>query len=42
MRITCPLCGARDRREFHYKGDAVALDRPDRTRRRGGLARLHP
>ncbi|WP_422027285.1 sarcosine oxidase subunit delta [Roseovarius sp.] len=29
MRITCPLCGTRDRREFYYKGDAVALDRPD-------------
>lgn len=28
MRITCPLCGARDRREFYYKGAAVALDRP--------------
>lgn len=28
MRITCPLCGARDRREFYYQGDAVALARP--------------
>jgi sarcosine oxidase subunit delta len=28
MRITCPLCGERDRREFYYKGDAIALDRP--------------
>lgn len=28
MRLTCPLCGARDRREFTYLGDAVALDRP--------------
>ncbi|MEQ6248503.1 sarcosine oxidase subunit delta [Sulfitobacter sp. HNIBRBA3233] len=28
MRIDCPLCGARDRREFYYKGDAVALERP--------------
>ena len=28
MRITCPICGARDRREFHYLGAAVALDRP--------------
>ena len=28
MRITCPLCGARDRREFTWQGDAVALDRP--------------
>lgn len=28
MRISCPLCGERDRREFYYKGDAVALSRP--------------
>lgn len=28
MRITCPLCGTRDRREFTYQGDALALDRP--------------
>lgn len=28
MRITCPLCGERDIREFSYLGDAVALDRP--------------
>ncbi|MEJ6397775.1 sarcosine oxidase subunit delta [Yoonia sp. 208BN28-4] len=28
MRISCPICGERDRREFYYKGDAVALDRP--------------
>lgn len=28
MRIYCPLCGARDRREFYYKGAAVALERP--------------
>lgn len=28
MRITCPNCGERDRREFYYVGDAVALDRP--------------
>ncbi len=28
MRITCPICGARDRREFYYMGAAVALDRP--------------
>lgn len=26
MRIPCPLCGARDRREFYYKG--AALTRP--------------
>lgn len=28
MRIKCPNCGDRDRREFYYQGDAVALDRP--------------
>ena len=28
MRIECPYCGERDRREFYYMGDAVALDRP--------------
>ncbi|MCB2095721.1 MAG: sarcosine oxidase subunit delta [Rhodobacteraceae bacterium] len=28
MRITCPLCGSRDRREFHYYGGAVYAERP--------------
>ena len=28
MRIPCPLCGPRDRREFAYQGAAVMLDRP--------------
>jgi len=28
MRIACPICGARDRREFYYMGAAVALERP--------------
>jgi len=28
MRITCPICGERDRREFYYQGDAVMLARP--------------
>jgi heterotetrameric sarcosine oxidase delta subunit len=28
MRLTCPLCGARDLREFAYRGAAVLLDRP--------------
>ena len=28
MRIDCPLCGARDRREFTCRGDALALARP--------------
>lgn len=29
MRLTCPLCGERDLREFTYRGAAVALARPD-------------
>ncbi|MDT2073123.1 MAG: sarcosine oxidase subunit delta [Planktomarina sp.] len=29
MRIECPLCGSRDRREFYYSGHASALERPD-------------
>lgn len=29
MRITCPICGERDRREFYYQGDAIALRRPE-------------
>lgn len=28
MRITCPYCGERDRREFTYQGAALALSRP--------------
>ncbi len=28
MRLTCPYCGERDRREFTYQGAAVALSRP--------------
>jgi sarcosine oxidase subunit delta len=28
MRISCPLCGDRDRREFYYYGAATYLDRP--------------
>lgn len=28
MRLNCPLCGARDRREFHYYGSDHYLDRP--------------
>ena len=28
MRLTCPVCGERDRREFYYQGHALALDRP--------------
>ena len=28
MRITCPLCGPRDRREFYYYGAEDFLHRP--------------
>ncbi len=28
MRLTCPFCGERDRREFTYRGAAVGLSRP--------------
>ncbi len=28
MRITCPICGERDRREFYYMGADDYLDRP--------------
>ncbi|MCB2116791.1 MAG: sarcosine oxidase subunit delta [Rhodobacteraceae bacterium] len=28
MRINCPLCGTRDRREFTYYGASVYADRP--------------
>ena len=29
MRLTCPLCGARDRREFTYYGSDDYLNRPE-------------
>ncbi|WP_298356440.1 sarcosine oxidase subunit delta [uncultured Litoreibacter sp.] len=29
MRITCPICGDRDRREFYYMGADDFLDRPE-------------
>lgn len=29
MRIPCPNCGERDRREFYYKGHGTFLDRPE-------------
>ncbi len=29
MRLTCPYCGPRDRREFHYYGAEDYLNRPD-------------
>ena len=28
MRLTCPLCGPRDVREFSYRGDAKLMQRP--------------
>jgi methylglutamate dehydrogenase subunit B len=28
MRLTCPLCGPRDRREFYYYGASDYLNRP--------------
>ena len=28
MRIPCPICGERDRREFYYVGDAKIINRP--------------
>ena len=28
MRLSCPLCGERDLREFHYLGSAKLLARP--------------
>jgi heterotetrameric sarcosine oxidase delta subunit len=30
MRVTCPHCGERDRREFTVQGDDTALRRPGR------------
>ncbi len=30
MRLTCPHCGERDRREFYYAGSAEQLQRPAR------------
>ena len=30
MRVACPFCGERDRREFTVQGDATPLRRPDR------------
>jgi len=29
MQIPCPICGTRDRREFYYAGDAIAVQRPE-------------
>lgn len=30
MRLSCPHCGERDRREFTYQGGSEVLDRPTR------------
>lgn len=30
MRVTCPRCGDRDRREFTVQGDDTPLHRPER------------
>ena len=37
MRIICPLCGDRDRREFYVKGAADYARRPDPD---GGVAAM--
>lgn len=29
MRIPCPLCGSRDRREFYYRGAALSRPAPE-------------
>ncbi len=29
MRIECPICGERDRREFYYKGAALSRPAPE-------------
>ncbi|MFN4170680.1 MAG: sarcosine oxidase subunit delta [Pseudorhodobacter sp.] len=41
MRLTCPLCGPRDRREFHYYGAADYLARPAEDDPAGWDAFLH-
>lgn len=28
MRLSCPICGERDSREFHYGGSAKLMHRP--------------
>jgi sarcosine oxidase subunit delta len=38
MRLTCPLCGERDLREFTYRGAAKLLARPAAD---AGLAAFH-
>ena len=41
MRITCPHCGSRDRREFTYYGDKAYLTRPALEDARGWDGFLH-
>jgi sarcosine oxidase subunit delta len=41
MRITCPLCGERDRREFYYLGAKDYLDRPEEGDTEGMHRYLH-
>lgn len=41
MRIDCPLCGARDLREFTYKGAADFLERPEEGDSEGMHQYLH-
>ena len=41
MRITCPHCGPRDRREFTYYGDKAYLTRPALEDARGWDGFLH-
>lgn len=37
MRLTCPLCGDRDRREFYYMGSDDFMTRPEE----GDLDAMH-
>ena len=41
MRIKCPLCGERDRREFYYKGSEDYLRRPEEGDQDGMHSYLH-
>lgn len=42
MRLTCPLCGPRDRREFTYYGAEDYLNRPAPAPVPGGAPDLSP
>ncbi|MCY4334569.1 MAG: sarcosine oxidase subunit delta [Litoreibacter sp.] len=41
MRITCPICGERDRREFYYTGSDDYLNRPEEGDAEGMHRYLH-